>query len=88
MESGDQSRESLGLLNRLPLGLLNQVIYALPNADIKTLRLTCAYLGTIALPRLNRIFLSTTPHDIEVFISIADHDIFRLKVAEIIYNDS
>jgi hypothetical protein len=87
-ESADQNRETLGLLGRLPLELLNQVIYTLPNADIKNLRLTCSYLGTVALPRLNRIFLSTNPHDIEVFTSIADHDIFRFKVTEIIYDDS
>ncbi|KAH7219800.1 hypothetical protein BKA60DRAFT_596139 [Fusarium oxysporum] len=88
MGSADQSRESLGLLGGLPLELLSQVICTLPNADIKSLRLTCSFLGTNALPRLNRAFISTNPRDIEVFTLIANHDVFRFKIIEIIYDDS
>ncbi|KAF5648034.1 tartrate transporter [Fusarium sp. NRRL 52700] len=88
MDSHDQGRQNLSILNRLPLELLNNVIYTLPNVDIKNLRLTCSYLGSISLPRFNRIFLSTSLRDIEVFTSIVNHDVFRLKVTEIIYDDS
>ncbi|PCD27070.1 hypothetical protein AU210_013485 [Fusarium oxysporum f. sp. radicis-cucumerinum] len=88
MGSADQSRESLGLLGGLPLELLSQVICTLPNVDIKSLRLTCSFLGANALPRLNRAFISTNPRDIEVFTLIANHDVFRFKITEIIYDDS
>ncbi|KAF5577857.1 hypothetical protein FPANT_10223 [Fusarium pseudoanthophilum] len=88
MDSHDQSHENLGLLKRLHLEILYQVIYTLPNADIKNLRLTCSYLGNISLPRFNRVFISANPLDIEVFTLIANHDIFRFKVTEIIYDDS
>ncbi|KAF5967155.1 hypothetical protein FCOIX_12127 [Fusarium coicis] len=88
MDSHDQSRRNLGLLKRLHLEILHQVIYTLPNADIKNLRLTCSYLGNISLPRFNRVFISANPRDIEVFTLIANHDIFRFKVTEIIYDDS
>ncbi|PNP74402.1 hypothetical protein FNYG_12451 [Fusarium nygamai] len=88
MDSNDKSRGNLGVLKRLHLELLYQVIYTLPNADIKNLRLTCSYLGNISLPRFNRVFISPNPRDIEVFTLIANHDIFRFKVTEIIYDDS
>ncbi|KAG5789087.1 hypothetical protein H9Q69_011854 [Fusarium xylarioides] len=88
MDSPDQSLENFNILDRLPLELLKQVIYTLPNADIKNLRLTCSYLGNISLPRFNRVFISANPRDIEVFTLIANHDIFRFKVTEIIYDDS
>ncbi|KAF5670453.1 hypothetical protein FDENT_11212 [Fusarium denticulatum] len=88
MDSPDQSLENFNILDRLPLELLNQVIYTLPNADIKSLRLTCSYLGNISLPRFNRVFISASPRDIEVFTLIANHDTFRFKVTEIIYDDS
>ncbi|KAH7469576.1 hypothetical protein FOMA001_g14012 [Fusarium oxysporum f. sp. matthiolae] len=88
MGSADQSRESLGRLGGLPLELLSQVICTLPNVDIKSLRLTCSFLGANALPRLNRAFISTNPRDIEVFTLIANHDVFRFKITEIIYDDS
>ncbi|KAF4441427.1 hypothetical protein FACUT_2735 [Fusarium acutatum] len=88
MDSPGQSCGNFGILNRLHLELLNQVIYTLPNADIKNLRLTCSYLGNISLPRFNRVFISANPRDIEVFTLIANHDIFRFKVTEIIYDDS
>ncbi|KAF5559024.1 hypothetical protein FMEXI_219 [Fusarium mexicanum] len=88
MNPPDQRPDNLSILNRLPLELLNQVIYTLPNADIKNLRLTCSYLGNASLPRFNRVFISTNPRDIEVFTLIANHDRFRFKVTEIIYDDS
>ncbi|CVK96085.1 uncharacterized protein FMAN_13982 [Fusarium mangiferae] len=88
MDSTDQTCESLGILNRLPLELLNQAIYILPNADIKNLRLACSYLRSISLQRFNRVFISANLRDIEVFTLIANHDTFRFKVTEIIYDDS
>ncbi|KAF5253155.1 hypothetical protein FANTH_1986 [Fusarium anthophilum] len=88
MNSTEQRPDNLSILNRLPLELLNQVIYTLPNADIKNLRLTCSYLGNASLPRFDRVFISTNLRDIEVFTLIANHDRFRFKVTEIIYEDS
>ncbi|KAF5566550.1 hypothetical protein FNAPI_1008 [Fusarium napiforme] len=88
MDSHDQSRRNFGLLKRLHLEILYQVIYTLPNADIKNLRPTCSYLGNISLQRFNRVFISPNPLDIEVLTLIANHDVFRLEVTEIIYDDS
>ncbi|KAF5602482.1 hypothetical protein FPCIR_1823 [Fusarium pseudocircinatum] len=88
MDLPDQSLENFNILDRLPLELLNQVIYTVPNVDIKNLRLTCSYLGNISFPRFNRAFISANPRDIEVFTLIANHDVFRFKVTEIIYDDS
>ncbi|KAF5643418.1 uncharacterized protein FTJAE_3218 [Fusarium tjaetaba] len=88
MDSHDQSRRNLGLLKRLHSEIMYQVINTLPNADIKNLRLTCSYLGNISHPRFNRVFISANPLDIEVFTLIANHDIFRFKVTEMIYDDS
>ncbi|KAI1047322.1 hypothetical protein LB505_012675 [Fusarium chuoi] len=76
------------ILNRLPLELLSQVVYTLPNADINNLRLTCSSLGNKSLPRFDRVFISANLRDIEVLTLIADHDRFRFQVTEIIYDDS
>ncbi|KAF4494318.1 hypothetical protein FAGAP_9572 [Fusarium agapanthi] len=88
MNSAEQRLDNLSIVNRLPLELLNQVIYTLPNADINNLRLTCSYLGNASLPRFDRVFILTKPRDIEVFTLVANHDRFRFKVTEIIYDDS
>lgn len=87
MNAFDQSREASSLLKCLPGEILNQIISNLPNIDIKNLRQTCIYFKDIARPRINRLFLSTNLKDIQVFRAVADHEIYRHEVTEIIYND-
>ncbi|KAL7949191.1 hypothetical protein V8C42DRAFT_362574 [Trichoderma barbatum] len=59
----------------------------LDNGSIKSLRLTCRLFGTIEL-RISRVFLSANPLNIQVFRSIADHDVYRQGITEIIYDDA
>jgi hypothetical protein len=75
-------------LIHLPLELLEQILFGLPNSDIKSLRLTCTHLHRFAQLRLSRIFLSPNPLNVSVFRAVADHDEFRKKIVEIIYDDA
>ncbi|RSL92401.1 hypothetical protein CEP52_013839 [Fusarium oligoseptatum] len=75
-------------LIHLPPELLEQILSGLPNSDIKSLRLTCTHLHRSAQLRLSRIFLSPSPLNVSVFRAVADHEEFRKKVIEIIYDDA
>lgn len=74
-------------LERLPTELIAAVLALLSNYDIKNLRLTCKTMGKRALLRLDRVFLSANPKNIEVFCAIADHEDFRHRITEIIWDD-
>ncbi|CAF3602516.1 unnamed protein product [Fusarium graminearum] len=87
MNAFDQSREASSLLKCLPGEILNQIISNLSNIDIKNLRQTCLYFKDITHLRINRLFLSTNLQDIQVFRAVADHEIYRHEVTEIIYDD-
>ncbi|KAL1852643.1 hypothetical protein Plec18167_007737 [Paecilomyces lecythidis] len=75
-------------LTDLPIELPSLVFSQLWNRDIKSLRLTCTFLKEIARLRLNRVFLSANPTNIDVFYSIANHNTFRKEITEIIYDDA
>lgn len=83
-----QSREASGLFRFFPSDIFEQVVSKLSNVDIKNLRQTCTYLKDIAHPRIHRLFLSANLRDIEVFRAVADHEILRHDVTEIIYDDA
>ncbi|KAJ5571406.1 hypothetical protein N7535_005066 [Penicillium sp. DV-2018c] len=72
----------------LPLELWSCIVSHLPNADIKSLRLTCKQFNNTVSLRLNRVFLSANPLNIEVFRNIASHDKFRHEVNEIIWDEA
>ncbi|RFN51821.1 hypothetical protein FIE12Z_3875 [Fusarium flagelliforme] len=88
MTSYLQHRESAGLFSHLPIELLDQIISKLSNQSIKNLRQTCTFLSKVAQLRFDRVFLSTNPVDIEVFTGVAEDDALRLRVREIIYDDT
>lgn len=71
----------------LPAELLNEISSYLSGSDIKNLRLVCQELSHIPL-RLDRVFISANVKDIEVFQSVANHEIFRDRVREIIWDDA
>ncbi|KAF7531262.1 hypothetical protein G7054_g9038 [Neopestalotiopsis clavispora] len=72
----------------LPLELCVFVAQHLPNSDIKSLRLVCKdFWGKFHL-RLDRVFLSANPLNIQVFRSIAAHKTFRHGIVEIIWDDA
>ena len=58
------------------------------NADLKNIRLANKYFADVILLRIDRVFLSPNPRNIEVFRAIADHEIYRHKILGIIYDDA
>lgn len=75
-------------LERFPAELLATVSSFLANKDIKTLRLTSKTLKERARLRLDRVFLSANPRNIEVFRAIAGHEEFRHGIKEIVWDDA
>lgn len=75
-------------IHRLPNELFDAILSGLANHDIKNLRLTCRLLRSKAHLRFNRVFVSANPRNIEVLYSIANHEIFRRGVSEIIWDDA
>ncbi|KAJ5852775.1 uncharacterized protein N7529_012160 [Penicillium soppii] len=76
-----------GQLPSLPSELWQSILSRLSNSDIKSLRLTCRLFGDSSL-RIERVFLSANPLNIEVFRSIADHKTIRHRVTEIVWDDA
>lgn len=75
-------------LDRLPVELLAAVLWFLPGRDIKKLRLTSKSVCSKTPLRLRRVFLSANPRNIEVLRAVADHDVLRHGVSEIILDDA
>lgn len=72
----------------LPPELCALVAQHLPNGDIKSLRLVCKDFRDKFHLRLDRVFLSANPLNIQVFRSIADDETFRHGIVEIIWDDA
>lgn len=75
-------------LASLPSELLVAIVAQLSNRDRKSLRLTCKAFGESVLLRIDRVFLSTNPLNIQVFRAIAGHEIYRRSVVELIWDDA
>lgn len=80
----DQSEPLVGL----PDELLNGILCQLRNRDLKHLRLTCRFLRCRAHLHIDRVFISANSQNVEVFRAIADHEIFRMGITEIIWDDA
>lgn len=72
----------------LPNEIVGAICSQLPNGDIKSLRLACRYLKDISHLRFDRVFISANPCNIEVLLAIANHEVFRHSVKEIIWDDA
>ncbi|KAF5560626.1 hypothetical protein FPHYL_6533 [Fusarium phyllophilum] len=72
----------------LPNELLGAICDLLPNRDIKNLRLASPLLGQNCQLQIRRVFISPDPLNIYVPHAIATHDIYRLGVEEIIWDDA
>ncbi|PTB40687.1 uncharacterized protein TrAFT101_005855 [Trichoderma asperellum] len=81
------SPDSPPLLPTLPPELIENLVSHLDNRSIKNLRLTCKHFSTIKL-RISRVFLSANPLNIHVLRSIANHDVYRQGIIELIYDDA
>ncbi|KAM5367236.1 hypothetical protein ACJZ2D_010069 [Fusarium nematophilum] len=76
-------------LLRLPAELMGVISCHLSNRDIKTLRETSKSLLDKAPPlRLGRVFLSANPLNTQVLRAVADHDTFRKRVVELIWDET
>ncbi|CAG8899762.1 unnamed protein product [Penicillium egyptiacum] len=72
----------------LPFELWQSIALHLSNANIKSYRLACSQFNSAALLRIDRVFLSANPLNIEVFGGIASHDKFCHGVTEIIWDEA
>lgn len=75
------------LLN-CPTEILIAICRHLPNRDVKSLRLSCTRLKSVAPLRLDRVFLSANPRNVDVFNAVAADEVFRHQVVEIIWDDA
>ncbi|KAF5591706.1 hypothetical protein FPCIR_5986 [Fusarium pseudocircinatum] len=72
----------------LPNELIGSICSLLCNRDVKSLRLTCRALRNKSYLRFDRVFISANPRNIEVLLAVANHDVFRHRVKEIIWDDN
>jgi hypothetical protein len=72
----------------LPDELVGAICALLSNRDIKSLRLTCRALGVKSPLELDRVFISPNPRNVEVLLAVANHNVFRHRVKEIIWDDA
>lgn len=75
-------------LASLPIELVGSVCDLLCNRDIKSLRFTCRALENKSTLRFNRVFISANPRNVDVLLGVANHNVFRHSVKEIIWDDS
>lgn len=75
-------------LTPLPFELWGFIACYLSNADIKSLRLTCIQVNNAVPLRIDRVFLSANPLNIEVFRKIASHEKFRHSVIEMVWDEA
>ncbi|KFZ10708.1 hypothetical protein V502_07969 [Pseudogymnoascus sp. VKM F-4520 (FW-2644)] len=73
---------------RLPPKIVKIIVDQVPNSTIKNLRLTCCFYSETVALRLDRVFISANPRNVEVFTAIANHEAFRAKITEIIWDDA
>lgn len=84
----NSARHGPHLIIQLPVELLTAILALLTNRDVKNLRLTCKAVQDVVPLRFHRVFLSTHSRDIEVFKAVAQHDVLRHQITEIIYDDA
>ncbi|KAI0190611.1 hypothetical protein F4808DRAFT_444478 [Astrocystis sublimbata] len=75
-------------LTRLPGEIHGLIRRYLSNRDVKNLRLTAKFFHRIAHLRIDRVFISANPLNIAVFEAIAQHDVYRAQVTEIVWDDA
>ncbi|OBS23459.1 hypothetical protein FPOA_04008 [Fusarium poae] len=75
-------------LSTLPVELGHHIARFLANRDIKSLRLTSSSLRARFTLCLKRVFISASPRNLKVVKEVADHEVFRHGVTEIIWDES
>ncbi|KAI2604395.1 uncharacterized protein GGS25DRAFT_534810 [Hypoxylon fragiforme] len=73
-------------MDKLSLETIIHIVGYLPNADLKSTRLTARVFRVICIPYLRtRAYASVHEKDFAVLNSISEHPIMRLSVREIVY---
>ena len=75
-------------MNQVPAEIWEMILADESNLERKALRLSSRFFSEIIALRLDRVFLSPNPLNIEVLLAIADHETFRHGVMEVIYDDA
>ncbi|VUC29219.1 unnamed protein product [Clonostachys rosea] len=75
-------------LSTLPTEILILIQPYLDLTDIKHLRLSCRKLCAAIELRIDRVFLSANPRNVDVFLTIAAHETLRRFVTEIVWDDA
>lgn len=73
-------------LSSLPPELGDYIASFLTNRDIKSLRLKSSSVCRIVALRLERVFIGANPRNIQVAYEVANHETFRTRVQEIIWD--
>ncbi|RGP61295.1 cyclinlike f-box [Fusarium sporotrichioides] len=84
---GGRLSHMVGLAS-LPPELGDHISSFLTNRDIKSLRLTFSFVCRIVTLRIDRVFISANPRNIEVVHEIAKHEEFRKRVREVIWDET
>lgn len=72
----------------LPFELWAEISSYLLKKDVKSMRLVSRLLRNAAHFRIERVFLSANPLNIKVLRHMANHEVFRQSVTEIIWDDA
>ncbi|ETS84945.1 hypothetical protein PFICI_02970 [Pestalotiopsis fici W106-1] len=86
MSNNNQSDD--GNLTCIPSEICRLVAALLENCDIKNLRLVCRVLRDNFPLRIGRVFLSANPLNVQTFRSIAEHEVYRHGITEIVWDDA
>src|SRR3954462_5479427 len=73
---------------KVPDEVLHLIISLLSNRDVKNVRLTNRRMASNSKLRIERVFISPSYRNIEVFRAVAKHNEFQNKVKEIIWDDA
>jgi hypothetical protein len=84
----DDAHSDKSAMLQLPPEILKIIVDQSPNSSIKNLRLTCRFFFETVPLRLTRVFISANPRNVEVFTAIANHEVFRTRITEIIWDDA
>ncbi|KAM0351909.1 hypothetical protein ACHAPU_002423 [Fusarium lateritium] len=74
-------------LAALPVEILEIITSYLPNRDIKNLRLTSTFGFSLRM-RIERVYLSANLLNIRILKNIADSEVYRRRVTELIWDDT
>lgn len=72
----------------MPPEICKEIFSWLPNRDIKNLRLASSFFESTSRLRIDRVFVSANPRNVDVARAIAGHETYRKRVVEIIWDDA